>query len=236
MEYELQRLNVQLGIWMAASGHLWFANGNMNGKYGNISGNWWRDRGYGWGQTMVESRKIMVQSQHLWRRFVPDQAGLDKRTCRSFSSSPYFVNDLDTKQYYRCIEESKLLDEIGSSAKPPNLQTFAHGKNLALHGSLGFFSLLLTMIVENCPFKDDLQWFTHKKWDFQSPYEITRGYWDFFTPSILRVHWSQLNSPIPRDDESTLGLEHAHRAEEKHEKDKESFPDCESCLCLLALG
>ena len=35
--------------------------------------------------------------------------------------------------------------------------------------------------------------------------------------------------------EATSGLEHAHRAEEKHEKDKENFPDCESCLCSLAM-
>ncbi|CAL1162213.1 unnamed protein product [Cladocopium goreaui] len=34
----------------------------------------------------------------------------------------------------------------------------------------------------------------------------------------------------------SISLEHAHRAEEKHEKDKENFPDCESCLCDMTTG
>ena len=43
----------------------------------------------------------------------------------------------------------------GSSPKPQNLQTFALGKAW-LDGSVGYFVLLPTMIMENCPCIDDL--------------------------------------------------------------------------------
>jgi len=34
----------------------------------------------------------------------------------------------------------------------------------------------------------------------------------------------------------SISLEQAHNAEEKHKKDKEAFPDCESCLCDITTG